>query len=436
MIFFSGTNENDEQNTFVFTAPKVGGWAISAHLMTSTVSKGLVYVRVTIPGTSYDRTHIVYNGRYVDVQLPDSVMFEGTGKQGGKTVLVRALGQISVHVMMDDPASGGGSDGFLVLPVSQLGTDHYVLAYTPAGYADHSFICVSAVSSEATTVEIRTNSGRTHSFVLLQHESYRWNGISYEDLSGSRVSSDHPITVISGTECSSIDDAGLDPVIESIPPVNSLGTQVIMSPFAGMDNGYKYRILGTHVTTEATISNVGKVILTEGQWYEGDVTDNTIVTIDSNYPILAMEYNKKNVRRYHYDDYDSVIEADSSMILAPSTNMYTSNHTIAFPVFAVGSRKYKYSINVIIECLKVSGLFYDEITSMENWETLTSDNGEMCSVRGDVTAGAVHTVSHTDSEAKFTVSVYGLGFGYSRLILILPLCSILTVRRHHYNDNS
>ena len=405
LIFFSETIRNDQQNRFVFAVPKTAGWARKGHVMISTASNGPVNVEVTIPGTNFEIRETVTNSLYVEVALPDSVLFEDTGKQERKTVIVRASVQKSVYVMVNDPASGAGGDGFLVLPISQLGTDHYVLAYTPYNSGYPSFICVSAVSSKATTVEIRTNTKQTHRIVLRQYESYRLNGRlgSWEDLSGSRVASDHPITVISGTEGSIIDHR-LDPVIESIPPVSIWGTHVVLSPFVGRQSGYTYRILGTNITTEVTISRFGTVVLKEGQWYEGNVTDNTIVTIDSNYPILAMQYIKS--------EYRSTIAAHTSMILAPSTNMYTTNST-TFPVFTVAGRTYKYSIHVIIECMKVPGLLYDENTSMENWERLTSDNGGMCSVRGDVTAGSVHTISHGDSEVKFTVAVYGLGEDYS-----------------------
>ena len=33
---------------------------------------------------------------------------------------------------------------------------------------------------------------------------------------------------------------------------------------------------------------------------------------------------------------------------------------------------------------------------------------KMCSIRGDVTAGEVHKVSHNNTNANFTVAVYGL----------------------------
>ena len=129
-------------------------------------------------------------------------------------------------------------------------------------------------------------------------------------------------------------------------------TRVVLSPFAGKDNGYVYRLLGTNLTKEATISNVGTVTLTEGQWYESDVADDIMVIIEAENPILVMQYIKAGG--------SSMPRADTSMIIAPSTNMYSRN-TIIFPVFDVPittNYVYKYYIHVTIEYSKVNGLSY------------------------------------------------------------------------------
>ena len=95
------------------------------------------------------------------------------------------------------------------------------------------------------------------------------------------------------------------------------------------------------------------------------------------------------------------------MILAPPANLYTSK-SIIFPVFHVTiSATFIYYIHIITECKNVNGLMYDN-ASIASWERLTSVDGVMCSVRGEVTAGAVHKVSHEDENVKFIVAVYGL----------------------------
>ena len=391
--FVFNTEPIGNGHEFVFGVP-TAHVSDHPHVMISTASDDPVYATVTIPGTDFVINKTVTGGLYVAIRLPDSIYLVGSGKQEYKTVVVTASREVSVHVMANEGRNG---DGFLVLPTSRLGTDHHVLAY----YIDiadlPSFMCVSAFSSDVTTVNIRSKSDEKRSISLKQYESYRLS-LSRKDLSGSRVISNHPVTVIVGAiiKFSKGGTDGFGSTLELIPPVDMLGTFVVMSPFVGKDNGYEYRVLGTNVTTTVTISlsDVGTVTLTKGEWYEGDVTDDTIVTIESNYPILVMQYIKGDGSSIH------------SMIIAPSTNMYNRN-SITFPVFTVKKYTCNYYINVIIECIYVQGLVYDNI-SMRYWKKLTSDNREMCSVRANVTAG-VHTISHEASEAQFTVAVYGFG---------------------------
>ena len=390
-----GTNGNHQEYDFVFGVPEVT-FEDNPHVLLSTMSPIPINASVTIPGTEFEVHKILVRGDYVDLALPSTVYIIGTGVQRDKTVVVKASGKVSVHVMANEGKSG---DGFLVLPTRQLGTDHYVLAYRPLlGPNDRSFICVSALEGE-TSIRIKSNTGHIHNtdIVLGRYESHQQLREAGIDLSGTQILSDHPITVIAGTQCSSVGGGSCDALVESMPPVKIWGTRVVLSPFAGKDNGYMYRVLGTNVTTAATISNVGTVTLTEGQWYENDTTDDTIVMIESNYPILVMQFIKGGG--------SSMPRADSSMILAPSTNMYSNS--VTFPVFDVSVSTNNYYVHVITEYRQVNGLKFDNL-SMASWEKLVAPYGEMCSVRGSVTAGAVHTISHDDGNVRFTAAVYGL----------------------------
>ena len=363
--------------------------------MISTTSPTPIHASVTIPGTDFEVKNTLVRDNHVDLTLPISVYLRDTGVQSDKTVVVRSSGKVSVHVITTDVKF---ADGFLVLPTNQLGTDHYVLSYIPFGGV-RSFICVSAFSSESTTVELRIKPNITHSIVLQQYESYQLS-LREIDLSGSRVFSNQPVTVTAGTQLSKIGDVTrFNQLIEEMPPVTMWGTYVVMSPFRRGENGYVYRVLGTNVTTEATISNVGTITLTAGQWYEGEATNDTMVVIKSDYPILVMQYIKG-------DRLEMYFRTGASMILAPSTNLYPSN-SITFPVFQVTKPTYDFFIHIITECNKVNGLTYDN-ESIASWDNFTSADEEMCSVSGNVTAGAVHTVSNDDGNANFTVNVYGL----------------------------
>ncbi|XP_072049471.1 IgGFc-binding protein-like [Amphiura filiformis] len=385
----------DEEYEFVFGIPKTYDPNIP-HVLLSTSSPDPVNATVTIPGTDFYEERSVTRTTYVDVALPNSVYLTGNGTDNNKTVVVRSSAKVSVHVMVNNGRSG---DGFLVLPTSQLGVDHYVLSYTPYLWGSNypSFICVSATGKRS-FVRIRTVSGRTYDVALQRYESYQLIGNLGEDLSGSRIISDHAVAVIAGTQCSYIDDGGCDALVEQMLPVQLWGTRVVLSPFAGKDNGYIYRVLGSNRTTEAIISDIGMVTLTEGKWYEGNMTDAAIVTIDSDFPIFVMQYIKGGG--------STMPRADTSMIIAPSRNIYTN--IVTFPVYEVAVSTNKYFIHMIVNCNQVKGVTFDKNNSIASWELLATSDGDICSARREITAGSVHSISLEDENVTFTVAVYGL----------------------------
>ena len=411
--FLKGTNGEDKDYgyEFVFGIPEVRALD-NPHVMISTAAKDPIHATVTIPGSEFKVNKTLVRGVYVDVTLPGSVYLRGTGVQSNKTVVVRASVKVSVHVMANEGKSFG--DGFLVLPTKQLGTDHYVLSYTPSasnsgiqfGSYAFSFICVSAIKGNTSTnVKIKTKSNQIINVELLPYESFQFKSVAaYEDFSGSRITSSKPVTVIAGSECSFVGFSyRCKALIEQMPQTKIWGTRVVLSPFAEIDHGYAYRVLGTNVTTKATISNVDTRTLIEGTWYQGyDIDNKTKVIIESDNPILVMQFILSG-------NYDTRI-GNPSMIIVPTTNLYMNSKTV-FPVFNTNTSTHAYHIHVITDCSKAQGLTYDNHFPMANWERLTSADGEMCSVRGNVSAGAVHTISHEDENANFTVAVYGLDSG-------------------------
>ena len=245
-------NDKDYDYEFVFGIPEVRTLD-NPHVMISTTSSNPIHVTVTITETEFRvNNKTLVRGVYVDVTLPGSVYLRGTGVQSNNTVVVRASGKVSVHVMVNEGKSYG--DGFLVLPTRQLGTDHYVLSHTPSsmngGAYYHSFICVSALSGNTTTnveIKAKTWTGQIDQIdVELQpYESFQLvSSSSREDFLGSRIISSNPVTVVAGTECSSVGYTAYecDALVELMPPVTHWGSHVVCPRFLGqiMDTGTEF----------------------------------------------------------------------------------------------------------------------------------------------------------------------------------------------------
>ncbi len=155
----------------------------------------------------------------------------------------------------------GGGDVFQVLPTLQLGTQYYVLTLKQYIVGFPSFFCFSALE-EHTTVTFTTKQGESHQVVLNPYQSYRFDGAWEEDVSGTFIESDNPISVVAGTYTYGPElYCCLDGVLENIPPVNSWGHEFVLTPFSEVTCGYAYRII-SHENTAIVLSNVnGKKIM-------------------------------------------------------------------------------------------------------------------------------------------------------------------------------
>ena len=187
-----------------------------------------------------------------------------------------------------------------------------------------------------------------------------------------------------------------DGLLEQVMPTESWGHRFVLGPFLGRSSGFIYRVLAGNTNSTLQISSRGIVQIQAGDWFEDDVSGDTVVYVVSKTPILVVQYMKSKEAEGKYDP---------AMIIVPSVESFVNN--VTFPVMESSYSSFHYNIHVTINCTFTKDLKFDEVTSMSTWEKLQSSDGEMCVIRGNVTTG-VHSVTHHDPAAKFTVAVYGL----------------------------
>ena len=371
----------------------------------STSSLDPVSVHISVVGI-HEITTTVARYRHASITLPPSVRLTSTGKSN-TTVRVTSSGVTSVYCLDTEYGSG---DAFLVLPTTQLGRKYTVVNYKAADTESErvkdykAFVCLSALDTE-TSVDITTNAGQSFQVDLNPYESYRFDGESLEDLTGTFITSTKPLTVISGvyTRVPSYANGALyDGLLEQMPPMSSFGYKFVMAPFYGITSGYVYRIISAMKSSTIRFSNLRTVQIEANEWYEGEVLDNTVILIESDNPVLVVQYIKSR-----FID----ITADAAMMIVPSVESFVNN--VTFPVIKLNAYaiSIQYSIHVTVTCRYVDELKFDDTEPMSVWERLETYNGEMCVIRRNVTTG-VHSVTHHDPEAKFTVAVYGF-YGHS-----------------------
>ncbi|XP_072037524.1 uncharacterized protein [Amphiura filiformis] len=394
-IFIAESLSQQMEHQFVFGIPDPGytGTGIPIpHVFITTSSTEPIETTLSIPSIGFESANVVTKSTPVDVPLSSSIlMMAGDGKQR-KTILVTASNTVSVYAFDNEDGNG---DGFLAIPSAQLGTQYYAASASYRYHNTHkSFICISSLTDD-TSVFIKTKSGREHNLNLNKYESYRFDSVT--DVSATFIRSSKPVAVISGGHPAG--STKIESMFEQLPPVHNWGKHFLLTPFLSIRTGYLYRVFTAENSTRLNI-NGNLVTLEAGEYYEGDISGDIVVSLSSNLPVMVIKIMRDRDSNFGRGDY-----AD---LLIPPVKYYTNN--VTFPVFSYNwpsSASVSYYITVVIDCYMVNGLLYDDIESVTGWDQLTSEDGSMCVVRRTVTTG-VHSVSHSDVSARFTVSVYGI----------------------------
>jgi hypothetical protein len=79
---------------------------------------------------------------------------------------------------------------------------------------------------------------------------------SIDDLTGTIITSDKPLTVISGHECANVplSEAGCEPLAVQVPPVATWGTQFLIAPFAGRSGDQAFKAVSSTSNTSIDLS--------------------------------------------------------------------------------------------------------------------------------------------------------------------------------------
>ena len=206
----------------------------------------------------------------------------------------------------------GSCDGFVGIPIDQLGTEYYTLCHWPPNY-----------NTEIGIVATQDNTNVQMTIPLSQGLIITYNGVSYtdgqiiniamnayqsiifknsNDLSGCRIVSDKPVAVFSGNDMTSVGNAdGSDPnfdinqqsfLVEQIPPVNTWGYTFFVYP--SVNRQIFVRILASQPSTSVFVNNVLVTrILRAGKFYSYNVLDiNRLTLFTTDKPALMIEYTE------------------------------------------------------------------------------------------------------------------------------------------------
>ena len=322
--------------------------------------------------------------------------------------------QIVVYGLTYDDVT---SDAFLALPCARLPVNYY--EYYGIAYNDNS-----GRPSQLLFVGCEDNTKiniASKMIILNKMESYLYETSS--DNTGTRVLSNKPVSFFSGSHCTNIPAhiGDCDHITEQFPPTVTWGTHFLSASFLSRMSGDIYRVLTSQPSTTVTVNCTTYSqpqtysLATAGAWQEFSTPANSFCVIESNNPLLVVEFGLGS-------GLDSI--GDPFMILIPPIEQYSNNY-----VFNVPS---EFSTNYVTmfvspENFEPEKIFVDDMSQEgANWTPIHCTDGTVCghAAYASLEAGD-HHLYHNDTSAKIGVAAYGFigsnSYGYPGGLQLTPI---------------
>lgn len=273
-------------------------------------------------------------GEITKVDIPSSMLpvaAEGVENKGFQVI---ADEEVTVYGLNQ---RANTTDAYLGLPVDILGTEYIVVSYnTLGGNLLASMLGVVATMDNTTITIIPTatsnnkTAGVPFQVTMNRGQSYQFAAITNGvDLTGSIISSNHPIAVFSGHTCANVPvgSAACDHMVEQIPPVSALGQSFVTIPLASRRAGDRFRIVATQDDTEVSISGTGgysqNFTINRGGFREVDIPSTVFTRIVADKAVLVAQFSKGQTT-------DNVI-SDPFMMLIPPFEQFQNSYTVGTP---------------------------------------------------------------------------------------------------------
>ena len=274
-------------------------------------------------------------------------------------------------------------------------------------------ITLSEKLQEPTNETIIIQAG--NSYVLSLHKLQTLILYNDYDITGTKIVSNKPLTVISGHSCTNI-PAGFaycDAITTQVPPTITWGKTFILPPLSERKNGQRYKIIASENNTEINIHcNKNTVIniqfINEGEVYQFDTGHNEYCSVITSMPCYIAEAGFGNA--YLNENY-----GDPLMLTVPPLEQYPKSDVIIAPI--ANNNENFYTIIIPDDYYTGSFLLNQSITCSTSWIPINYSNGSIAGYGYSAPLNGITTISSFRVSGKFLVVAYGFtiykGFGFT-----------------------
>ena len=266
------------------------------------------------------------------------------------------------------------------------------------------------MTSTAVTIEPDT----TYDLTLNQMQTLLV--LSTSDLSGTKITSNKPLTVLSGNECANVplSGSGCEPFAVQVPPIATWGNTFLLAPFAGRDGPSVYKAVSSKNDT-SFLARCGDASPFTPSASVFVLNSEVYCYFEATNPIFVVQFS-----------FGASIDGrgDPSMSIVSPIDQYinaTEFVTLSTSDFA----SHYISITVAAEHYNPSSIVLDGNTIDCDWQPIANRSnstvGYGCSkaISSGSNVPAKHSVSHSDDGGLLSVLVYGFNIfpaqGYAYL---------------------
>ena len=394
-------------------------------ILTTTGSQSVNY-SIQIPGIGYSNDgNIVPNAQSI-ITLPNGVKVSSYDDENKGVFLLTSSDQVTVVGQM---LRRGGSDTFLILPVTKLFAAEYLyygMSVESPLTGPLSAILIVGIKSNTTlnltvsqqvTISVggvvsNLTVGRSYSFVVNRLQTIFIASVN--DMTGTKIITSDPVSVITGHQCANVpaDVRFCDYLIEQTPPTILWGKVYYVTSLATRSRS-TIKVLAAYDSTDVNVycdnAKTSSYSLNQGKFFSY-IIGQVNCAIYASKEVLAAQFD------HGFTDDDSPV-GDPMMMLVPPTNQYFDSVVVS----TIQSSSYDlHFVNIIVLAQyyqpDMMYLFMGGVNtslSSQEWIPIIVNNvSEAYVTQVNVQEGVVK-ISHNDTNALMTTMVYGFAQGES-----------------------
>ena len=281
-------------------------------------------VSFTVTGNGFEMTGTAMRDSTISISIPSQLSVLSSNELN-KGIRVKAEGDhtLSVSAITTYRES---SDAFMVMPCTQLGITEYIyygISYNVFSSEKPSLILLVACANDTIVSSPSVN------ITLNELETYQIE--SESDLTGTRITSNKPISVFSGHACAEVPNNTdyCEHLIEQIPPTATWGSQFLVATLLGANSGRLLRIVSSSplvVMVTVYCNSSPPETLSVEKSKDHLLAENSACFIESSAPVL--------IGQYAYGTNVNSQYGAPFMMIIPPIKQYSNRNGITFESFA------------------------------------------------------------------------------------------------------